>query len=71
MLDPHLGFDPYDILQLNGALDPSAKAIKRAYRRLSLSVHPDKCADRRASSAFQRAVEARDAFLCGAPFGAD
>ena len=50
--------DAYAVL----ALDPGASAgeVKKAYWRLSLLVHPDKCAHPRAAEAFAALAKARD-----------
>ena len=50
--------DAYSVL----ALDPGASAgeVKKAYWRLSLLVHPDKCAHPRAAEAFAALAKARD-----------
>lgn len=41
-VDPELQFDPYKELGLNEDDEPSASEIKKAYRKLSLKLHPDK-----------------------------
>ena len=44
------GDDPYAVLGL--APDADAAALRRAYRRLALRLHPDKCAEPNAREAF-------------------
>ena len=45
--------DLYDILGVKG-MSPSADDLKRAYRKLALILHPDKCAFNGSTEAFKR-----------------
>ena len=48
--------NPYDIL--NAAYDDGPEAIRRAFRKASLLVHPDKCTHPRAKEAFELLTKA-------------
>ncbi|KDD77178.1 hypothetical protein H632_c3p2 [Helicosporidium sp. ATCC 50920] len=48
--------DDYSVLQVQP--DTSAAELRRRYRRLAVTLHPDKCATEGASEAFQRLVRA-------------
>ncbi|CAM9958697.1 unnamed protein product, partial [Choristocarpus tenellus] len=48
-----------EVLGLNG--DEDEAEIKRAYKRMSLKTHPDKCKDPGATAKFQ---EVSEAYLC-------
>ena len=53
--------NPFSIL--NVPRNASAEDIAKAYKQLVLVVHPDKCSDPRATAAFQKVKEAKEACL--------
>ena len=53
--------DPHALLGLQQTDSEKPAAVKKAFRRLSLLIHPDKCQHPRANDAFQAVTKAAEA----------